>query len=185
MEALAAELPGQPLGYVAINETAAHRAVGMHRLLRLPQAQVGLTAPSTSLDIRVSTLSAAPWDSAVVTAGAVQMSKDQLLTTVSSKALVALRNTGVLCATVRTTLASSLMQPQLRRRHVQVIGMHHAMASAAATAVAHATGKAVHIWTCNTAAMMHAALEARADALVTDVPHQLLQVKVPQIPQNG
>ena len=63
--------------------------------------------------------------------------------------------------------------------------MHHAMASAAATAVAHAAGKAVHVWTCNTAAMMHTALEARADALVTDVPHQLLQVRLPQIPQHG
>ena len=58
--------------------------------------------------------------------------------------------------------------------------MHHAMASAAATAAAHAAGKAVHCWTCNTAAMMHAALEARADALVTDVPHRVLQVTVPQ-----
>ena len=60
VEALAAELPGQPLGYVAINETAAHRAAGMHRLLRLPQAQVGPTALSTSLDTRMSALSAAP-----------------------------------------------------------------------------------------------------------------------------
>jgi hypothetical protein len=39
--ALAAELPHQLLGYVAINETAAHRAAGTGRLLRLPQAQVG------------------------------------------------------------------------------------------------------------------------------------------------
>lgn len=34
------ERPGSRLGYVAINETAAHREAGMHRLLRLPQAQV-------------------------------------------------------------------------------------------------------------------------------------------------
>jgi hypothetical protein len=40
VEALAAELPGQMLGYVAINETSAQRAAGMHRLLRLPRAQV-------------------------------------------------------------------------------------------------------------------------------------------------
>lgn len=38
---MAAERPGAPLGYVAINETAAHRVAGMDRLLRLPQAQVG------------------------------------------------------------------------------------------------------------------------------------------------
>jgi glycerophosphoryl diester phosphodiesterase len=58
---------------------------------------------------------------------------------------------------------------------MQVVGMHHGMASAAATAAAHAAGKAVHVWTCNTPTMMHAALEARADAVVTDVPHQLLR----------
>jgi hypothetical protein len=68
-------------------------------------------------------------------------------------------------------------QQQPLCRHAQVIGMHHAMASAAATAAAHAAGKAVHIWTCNTLAMMHGALEARADALVTDVPHRVLQVR--------
>lgn len=61
----------------------------------------------------------------------------------------------------------------------QVIGMHHAMVSAAATAAAHASGKSIHVWTCNTPVMMHAALEARVDAIVTDVPHQMLQVGEP------
>lgn len=54
--------------------------------------------------------------------------------------------------------------------------MHHLMASPSATAEAHAGSKAVHAWTCNTAEMMHRALDARVDAIVTDVPHHLLQV---------
>ncbi|KAL4425242.1 hypothetical protein ABPG75_009258 [Micractinium tetrahymenae] len=33
-------LPGQPVGYVVMNETAAARAAGMHRLLRMPGAEV-------------------------------------------------------------------------------------------------------------------------------------------------
>ncbi len=33
-------LPGQPVGYVVMNETAAARAAGMHRLLRMPEAEV-------------------------------------------------------------------------------------------------------------------------------------------------
>ena len=48
--------------------------------------------------------------------------------------------------------------------------MHHAAASAAATAAAHAAGKQVYVWTANTPAMVRAALSAAADAVVTDFP---------------
>ncbi len=52
----------------------------------------------------------------------------------------------------------------------QVIGMHHAAASATATAAAHAVGKDVYVWTANTPAMVRAAITAAADAIVTDFP---------------
>ncbi len=58
----------------------------------------------------------------------------------------------------------------------KVIAMHHEMASPTVTAAAHSGGKAVYAFTANTPAMMHAVLDARVDAVVTDVPQQLMQV---------
>ena len=48
--------------------------------------------------------------------------------------------------------------------------MHHASASATATAAAHAAGKDVYVWTANTPAMVQSALSAAADAVITDYP---------------
>ena len=58
----------------------------------------------------------------------------------------------------------------------QVIGMHHASASATATAAAHAAGKDVYVWTANTPAMVRSALSAAADAVVTDFPAMAMQL---------
>jgi hypothetical protein len=109
------------------------------------------------------------------------MCEDQLPGAALSRALVIVGHEGCVGSSRHGRLRMSIcLQQRLRCRHAQVIGMHHAMASAAMTAAVHTAGKAVHVFTCNNAAMMHAALEARADALVTDVPHRVLQVRLVQ-----
>lgn len=59
---------------------------------------------------------------------------------------------------------------------MQVIAMHHAMASPTMTAAAHAAGKVVHVWTTNTPPMIRHALTAAVDALVTDYPAKASQI---------
>ena len=54
--------------------------------------------------------------------------------------------------------------------------MHHAAASAAATAAAHAAGRQVYVWTANTPAMVRASLAAAADAIVTDFPAMVTEL---------
>ena len=58
---------------------------------------------------------------------------------------------------------------------MQVIGLHHEMASPALTAAAHEAGQEVHVWTTNTARMVRRALWAATDALVTDLPTETAQ----------
>ena len=69
-----------------------------------------------------------------------------------------------------------LTNPARARHHLQVIAMHHAMASPALTAVAHAAGMEVHVWTTNTRQMVRHAITAAVDAMVTDNPTDALRI---------
>ena len=50
------------------------------------------------------------------------------------------------------------------------------MTSAAGTAAAHAASKEVHVWTTNAPHMVRRALNAAADAMVTDLPDEALRL---------
>lgn len=53
--------------------------------------------------------------------------------------------------------------------------MHHELVTEESVDEAHESGKLVHAWTANTAAMMVAMLDAGADAIVTNYPERLRQ----------
>ena len=63
----------------------------------------------------------------------------------------------------------------MRLPAAEVIALHYGMASPAVVATARAGGKRVHAWTCNTAGMMRAAMDAGVDALVTNYPRRVVE----------
>lgn len=59
---------------------------------------------------------------------------------------------------------------------MQVIGLHHELVGQAA--MARTAGRAVHVFTAHTEAMMTAALDAPGvDFIITDYPHRLRRVR--------
>lgn len=56
---------------------------------------------------------------------------------------------------------------------LQVLGVHHALASRNLLSIAHGAGKTVHAWTADTPAMMRHTLDVAVDAIVTSYPRRL------------
>lgn len=168
VSAMAAERPGKALGYVVINETAAHRAAGMDSLLRLPLAQVtaryvAAFGPFKALTHCCICYTAMGRSHAGSPPGQCCTGRTAALPVlhcriqaVSGAALLQLA-----CILARVSeLTFDFLRPALPWNIrigaegildvLQVIVMHREMASAAASGAAHTVGEAVHASTANT-----------------------------------
>lgn len=163
-------LPGQPVGYVVMNETAAARTAGMHRLLRIAEAEV----------VALHYAMASQGVTAVGACATENPPKPHPPALAPNLPPACSRSSETAAHPLFSSASGPPVASAVPGCGAHVLGSLRGCRSQRGASVApppapqraHAARKRVHAWTANTAGMMRTVLDAGVDAVVTNHPQR-------------